>query len=214
MNSYHQARSSALKELADAAKQKEILDKRIARLKQTLASLDALIEGDEASTESRQEMDVVGITDAVRNALKIANSPRTAVDVRDWLASSGYDLSDQENALASIHTILKRLVRSGEAQDGLNETGKAVYKWAGSPQTLSSLYAAQAAIAIRQALAIDPAVRDAASVATSLATAEAVRGITLGPPKRLTRKQQRLANKSESGAAVVPKPQRAKKIEE
>jgi hypothetical protein len=129
-DSYHQARNTALKDLAEAVNDAKLIEQRIARLKQTIASLDALIEGEEAATETKQKPRI-GITDACRQALKIANSPRTAIEVRDWLASSGYELPEQENALASIHTVLKRLVKAGEAANATNAEGKATYEWIG-----------------------------------------------------------------------------------
>lgn len=130
-DSYHKARNAAVKDLAQAVSEDKLLQQRIARLKQTIASLDALIEGEETASEWKQS-EQIGITDACRQALKVANSPRTAIEVRDWLANSGYELSEQENALASIHTVLKRLVKAGEAAPGTNADGKATYEWIGA----------------------------------------------------------------------------------
>jgi hypothetical protein len=130
-DSYHKARNVALKDLAQAVSEAKLLEQRIARLKQTIASLDSLIEGEEAASEWKQS-EQVGITDACRQALKVANGPRTAIEIRDWLASSGYELSEQENALASIHTVLKRLVKAQEAAAGKNKEGKATYEWVGN----------------------------------------------------------------------------------
>jgi len=129
-DSYHQARNNAVKDLAEAVNDAKLLEQRIARLKQTIASLDALIEGEEAASEFKQSAQI-GITDACREALKVASNPRTAIEVRDWLASSGYELSEQENALASIHTVLKRLTKAGEAAAGTNKDGKTTYEWIG-----------------------------------------------------------------------------------
>src|SRR5690242_1738533 len=96
--SYRQARDNAVKDLADAVSQVKTIEKRIARLKQTIASLDALIDGEEPVTKLHQNRQN-NLRQACREALKIANGPRTAKEIRDWLANSGYELSDQRNAL-------------------------------------------------------------------------------------------------------------------
>jgi hypothetical protein len=44
------------------------------------------------------------------------------------LIESGYDLSQYTNPLASIHTILKRLVKSGEVE-GTVRDGELYYQW-------------------------------------------------------------------------------------
>jgi hypothetical protein len=129
MDDYKRAEIAAAKELDELLEQRRLLDVRIARLRQTIVSLHALTEGVPEFKEG-QQMVAVGITDACRNALKVAGSPRTAVEVRDWLESSGYDLRDQANALASIHTVLKRLVDSGEAVP-VEKDGKPAYGWKG-----------------------------------------------------------------------------------
>lgn len=51
----------------------------------------------------------------------------TPIEIRDALETSKYDLSQHSNPLASIHSVLKRFVASGEAQ--AIETGnKTSYK--------------------------------------------------------------------------------------
>jgi len=129
--SYHQARNNAVRDLAEAVNQLKLLEQRIARLKQTIASLDALIEGEEPICTETKPDTQISLREACREALKIANGPRTATEVRDWLANSGYELSEQENALASIHTVLKRFVKAGEAAAGTNANGKTTYEWIG-----------------------------------------------------------------------------------
>jgi predicted transcriptional regulator len=128
--SYRQARDNAVNDLAEAVNQVKGIEKRIARLKQTIASLDALIEGEEPVAKLNQNRQN-NLRQACREALKIANGPRTAKEVRDWLASSGYELSDQRNALASIHTVLKRLVKAKEAIAVTTKDGKTTYEWMG-----------------------------------------------------------------------------------
>src|SRR5215216_3030933 len=57
--SYHQARNNAVRDLAEAVNQLKLLEQRIARLKQTIASLDALIEGEEPiCTETKPDTQI------------------------------------------------------------------------------------------------------------------------------------------------------------
>lgn len=128
---YKKAYEAVQLEMAEIEEQRQLLERRYARLKQTSLSLETLMEDENASGSDAAiaTLPVVGLTDACRHALKVSKSPRTAGEVRDWLEGSGYDLSEQENALASIHTILKRLVTSGEAESGTSKDGKASYKW-------------------------------------------------------------------------------------
>jgi hypothetical protein len=55
----------------------------------------------------------MGLTDACRLVLRNATQPLTALEVRDRLSSIGVGLEKHSNALASIHTVLKRLHDAG-----------------------------------------------------------------------------------------------------
>jgi hypothetical protein len=46
--------------------------------------------------------------------LRDADRPLTALEVRDRLVAIGFDVDRYSNALASIHTVLKRLYEAGE----------------------------------------------------------------------------------------------------
>jgi hypothetical protein len=54
-----------------------------------------------------------GITDAIRK-LFTPGLGYTAIQVRDGLRAKGFRIDHYKNPLATIHTILKRLVKSGE----------------------------------------------------------------------------------------------------
>jgi hypothetical protein len=129
---YKRAYETVQREMAEIDEQRQLLERRYARLKQTSFSLETLMESEsDLSLPAALSLPVIGLTDACRHALTVSKSPRTAQEVRDWLVGSGYDLSEQENALASIHTILKRLVTSGQAEAGTTSDGKVSYKWNG-----------------------------------------------------------------------------------
>jgi hypothetical protein len=73
----------------------------------------------------------VGFTDAVRATFKPGKA-MTAIQVRNDLINAGFDLDGYRNPLATIHTILKRLVKSGElfigpSFDDEDDDGPTVY---------------------------------------------------------------------------------------
>src|SRR5688572_1103345 len=49
-----------------------------------------------------------GLADAIREVLNTSQRYMTAIEIRDVLEASRYDLAQHSNALASIHGILKR----------------------------------------------------------------------------------------------------------
>ena len=71
----------------------------------------------------------VGFTDAVREVLR-SHTPNylSPVGVRNELQDKGFDLAGYKNPLASIHTILKRLEKMGQAEILVLE-GTAHYTW-------------------------------------------------------------------------------------
>ena len=55
-----------------------------------------------------------GLADAIREVLNTSQRYMTAIEIRDVLEASKYDLTQHSNPLASIHGILKRFEDSGE----------------------------------------------------------------------------------------------------
>ncbi|MEZ5320227.1 MAG: hypothetical protein R2752_22685 [Vicinamibacterales bacterium] len=104
---YREALDAALREYERALADQAALETRIAQLRQTIGTLTKLC-GYEPTVPW-------GLTDACRTALRCAGKPLTAVEVRDRLAGTGFDLDRYANALAAVHTVLKRLEQSGEA---------------------------------------------------------------------------------------------------
>ena len=118
---YRRALDAALREYEQVTQQRADLDVRIAQLSHTIGTLTRLC-GLVPTIE-------LGLTDAVRMALRAAGHPLTAVEVRAQLEAMGVDLDRYTNALAAIHTILKRLNDSGEARFVARAWGKPAYGW-------------------------------------------------------------------------------------
>jgi hypothetical protein len=55
----------------------------------------------------------MSLADACRAVLKTTMTSMTPKEVRDGIKRLGYDLSGKSNAMASIHSVLKRLAESG-----------------------------------------------------------------------------------------------------
>ena len=72
-----------------------------------------------------------GFMEAVRSVLRNrTNSRLTPSDIRGWIVSEKImDLSGYSNALASIHTTLRRLEKKGEVRETTNERGEKAYSW-------------------------------------------------------------------------------------
>jgi hypothetical protein len=130
---YRRALEAATREYERAMADRAALDDRLAQLKQTIASLTKLC-GYEPTVSW-------GLTEACRTLLRSARTPLTAVELRDRLASVGFDLDRYSNALAAVHTVLKRMTESGEAayvqQD---ETARLAYEFLDSGIVASRTY--------------------------------------------------------------------------
>jgi hypothetical protein len=87
----------------------ESLQQEIAKQKQVVAALTKLAELT-APTNL-----VAGVTDAVRNVLKVADGKLLSpAEIQQQVQSLG--VPPQQNLLASIHTTLRRLAEAGEAE--------------------------------------------------------------------------------------------------
>jgi hypothetical protein len=120
-DSYRQALREAFREYELLARQRETIDDRLHQLVQTIGTLSRLC-GLEPTV-------AIGLTDACRLVLKTAGHPLTVVEIRMQLEATGIDVSRYSNPLASIHIVLKRLCRSGEAKFIPRANAKPTYAW-------------------------------------------------------------------------------------
>lgn len=137
---YYEALDAAAREQTAIREQIKALEKRDARLEETIATLLRLINDEDADPLAESFTAAmgseVGLTDTVRNVLKASDEPMTPIQVRDGVIKMGKNDADYTNLLASVHNILKRLEKSNEVEKSmlLRDGGGAVlYKWAGHP---------------------------------------------------------------------------------
>lgn len=125
---YRLALEAAGREYEQLAQQRADLDQRMARLAQTIGSLNRLC----GFTPNVS----VGLTDACRMVLNAAGHPLTAMEVRLQLEAMGFDVSKYSNDLAPIHTVLKRLTESDEVRFVPRGYAKPAYEWKRSIRVL------------------------------------------------------------------------------
>jgi hypothetical protein len=67
--------------------------------------------------------------DAIRSALRSTNKLLTATEIRGTiLLLKKLDLSSYSNAMASIHTTLRRMKEKGEVEETSNDKGEKAYR--------------------------------------------------------------------------------------
>jgi hypothetical protein len=127
---------AACQELQVLRKQRADIMKRISTVKQTIVGLAALFDGlitpedvlgmSSRKTRGRQ----VGLTNACRMALMQSQTSLRSHQVRERLRAQGLSLDQHKDPIATVTTILNRLVDYGEAQSVVLADGKRAWQWA------------------------------------------------------------------------------------
>jgi hypothetical protein len=135
IEAYKKALRMAKIELNDLAVQRAEIDRRAARLRQTINSLAQLCDIDlEAEKEEASQFNLIELTltDQVLNILEAADKPLPPVDIKKHLIKV-FDVNPNSytNFMATLHSILKRLMARGAIRvDIINK--KKVYRIATS----------------------------------------------------------------------------------
>lgn len=108
---YRDALKKAREDLAVAARERAALDKRIARLSQTVNALAALVE-----PGAKHPIAAAKFTDMVRTVLQAASEPLTAPEIKTQIDAMGYKWKNPANALQQIHNTMKRLIDAKQVQ--------------------------------------------------------------------------------------------------
>jgi len=124
-------------EITRLVAKKKVIEERLTELYKTVAFL----EGPPKEKDGKRQF-ALRLTDACRFALRCSKTPKSPRQIRDDLVAAGFPLERYANALACIHTTLKRLVQNGEAQavkavgrnaylgtDDLRSPGKVDFYW-------------------------------------------------------------------------------------
>ena len=127
--SYRRALQEAIREYQRLSRERTRLDERLVQLVQSISTLAKLCR----LTPTVQ----LGLTDACRMALRAAGHPLTAGEMRAQLDAMGFDCSKYSNPLASIHTVLRRLCRSGEVKSKPRPYDKPAFSWKSPPRIVA-----------------------------------------------------------------------------
>jgi len=122
---YRRALEAAIEEYERLKAEREAIETRLAQLRQTIGALGPLCK--------LPQRDLPGLTDACRSVLRAKMGGLTPVEVKAGLETLGLDLSNYSNPLASIHAVLKRLVKAGEAMKLKTRQKKTIYAWKHPP---------------------------------------------------------------------------------
>jgi hypothetical protein len=113
------------------SREKEI-DKKIDAMAQTVSALAPLVPEPTPELTLPNVLAIVGraivevgITDRIRALFRVTSARQiSALEVRDELVASGFYGADYSNFLSTIHTVLRRLVLSGEIAEVSSPGGK------------------------------------------------------------------------------------------
>ena len=110
-------------ELETALRQKAELDRKIAGLRQVIHGLRHM-----QGAEVPADIEPQGLTASCRAVLRLSLEPLSAAAVKEQLDMSGFDWSNYTSPISAIHTVLKRLVKRGQAV-ATEAGGRTRYRW-------------------------------------------------------------------------------------
>jgi len=156
---YHRMLYDGKQNLAELLVQRQKLDQEIARAHTVVTTLQNLCADQDQKDFSRGAERVikadlkVGITEAVRVILQENFFPMTAVDLKKQIEARKLNIQRYANPLAVIHTVLKRLLQSGDVRVVAPINGLKAYQWITSTdKALSDLKSSESAAEKRGAL--------------------------------------------------------------
>jgi len=132
---YQRMLYEAKQDLARHLVKRQQLDERIARLQAVVVDLQTLCAEQSQKNFERGVDRVIkadlkiGITESVRVILQEKFFPMTAVDLLEKVKARKYNLARYKNPLAVIHTVLKRLIQSGDVRVVGPIDGLKAYQW-------------------------------------------------------------------------------------
>lgn len=135
---YQRILYDAKQKLAQLLVERQERDKEIARMHSVVTNLQNLCaDQDQREFWGGAERVVkahlkVGITEAVRVILQENFFPITAVDLKKQIEARKLDINRYANPLAVIHTVLKRLIQSGDVKVVASIKGLKAYQWISS----------------------------------------------------------------------------------
>jgi len=144
---YHRMLYEAKQKLAQLLVEHQKLDKETAEVHAVVSKLqDLCADQDQRNFWRGAERVIkadlkVGITESVRVILQENVLPMTAVELLKQVKARKHNLARYKNPLAIIHTLLKRLVKSGDVRAAAPINGLKAYQWvSAADKALSELH--------------------------------------------------------------------------
>ena len=119
--------ASLQEQLEELTAQRDGIERQIAGVKQSIYGI-LMFKKQTFGGRPISPVATTSLTDACRDLLRAIGVPLAPVKVKEGLELGGYDFSAyRSNPLTSIHTVLKRLVASGETR--VFRDGGVAYQW-------------------------------------------------------------------------------------
>jgi hypothetical protein len=126
------AMDSYLSELTQLLTERQTLDRRISKVEKVLRGMIDLLDTDEEQTEYIEKLDDIrppaGLTDAIQQVIESGDGKAFfPTEIRDGVKAY---LVNHSNQMASVHTTLKRLVKSNwPFIEAVERDGRTAYRW-------------------------------------------------------------------------------------
>jgi len=130
--SYRRDLKARKRELVNLLRQRQTIDEKMAQLQPIISHLEGLCRelGDRAAKETATKVELTtGLTELARITLEEAYIPLSAGDLKKRMEAKGFDFSNYSNPLASVHVVLRRLVKSRKVKVVPQKGGKKAYQW-------------------------------------------------------------------------------------
>ncbi len=129
---YQRALTSARRELERLLQQRLKIDQRMTQLQPIIRNLENLcqdLDQRRAAEEAASKELLHGLTQEVSKTLKSNFSPMSPRQIMDDMVKRGFDFKSYSSPLASVHTVLRRLVAAGKVKIVPQPKGKKQYQW-------------------------------------------------------------------------------------
>lgn len=129
---YQRALTSARRELERLLQQRLRIEQRMTELQPIIRNLENLcqdLDQRRAAEQAASKELLQGLTQEVSKTLKSNYSPMSPRQIMDDMVRRGFDFKTYSSPLASVHTVLRRLVKAGKAEIVPQPKGKKRYKW-------------------------------------------------------------------------------------
>lgn len=130
--------------LRKVIKTRDDAQKQVEQYIDVIRAMLKIVEDEEKKAEYLNVLDEIvgktGFLENIRLVLRLSPEGLTPIEIKSMLAlGNKMDLSAYSNALASIHTTIRRMVDSGEVESFTNDKGEKAYRIKARAKTLEEV---------------------------------------------------------------------------